>query len=284
MQRSSTEYLVGVYEISKRQQSQEIRKKRGSDKRTIPRIENMVIGKPEKVAAGDDCCSGGVQELHVLAVDDSHVDRKVIERLLKISAFTAVESGSRALQYLGLDGEKGSAAIDLKRGLLKLKKSSLKNDGLVFVKLKGLKVNLIMTDYSMPGMTGYELLKKIKGSSALREIPVVIMSSENVLARIDRCLEEGAEEFLMKPVKLSDVKRLKDFVLRGDGESKEGATTRKRKPTDDSFIMPPLSLSLASSSPSIHPETTTPLSPRCSSVPLSKHPRLHQDTEPLVDP
>ncbi|XP_019154212.1 PREDICTED: two-component response regulator ARR6-like [Ipomoea nil] len=227
----------------------------------------MVMGKTEKVAAGDDCCSGGVHELHVLAVDDSHVDRKVIERLLKISAckVTAVESGSRALQYLGLDGEKGSATID------------------------GLKVNLIMTDYSMPGMTGYELLKKIKGSSALREIPVVIMSSEKVLARIDRCLEEGAEEFLMKPVKLSDVKRLKDFVLRGDGESKEaGATTRKRKSTDESFTRPPLSLSLASSSPSIHPETTTPLSPRCSSValplPLSKHPRLHQDTEPLVDP
>ena len=27
-----------------------------------------------------------------------------------------------------------------------------------------LKINLIMTDYSMPGMTGYELLKKIKVS------------------------------------------------------------------------------------------------------------------------
>ncbi|GKG16777.1 two-component response regulator ARR5-like protein, partial [Tanacetum coccineum] len=49
-----------------------------------------------------------------------------------------------------------------------------------------LKVNLIMTDYSMPGMTGFELLKKIKNSSTLKEIPVVIMSSENSLTRIDR--------------------------------------------------------------------------------------------------
>lgn len=28
-------------------------------------------------------------------------------------------------------------------------------------------MNLIMTDYSMPGMTGYDLLKKIKVSVAL---------------------------------------------------------------------------------------------------------------------
>uniref|UniRef100_M1CA80 Type-A response regulator n=1 Tax=Solanum tuberosum TaxID=4113 RepID=M1CA80_SOLTU len=104
------------------------------------------------------------QELHVLAVDDSHVDRKVIERLLEISCckVTAVESGTRALQYLGLDGEKSSMGID------------------------GLKVNLILTDYSMPGMTGYELLKKIKESSVLSKIPVVIMSSEKILPRIDR--------------------------------------------------------------------------------------------------
>ncbi|KAL3616052.1 hypothetical protein CASFOL_040346 [Castilleja foliolosa] len=79
-------------------------------------------------------------ELHVLAVDDSFVDRKVIERLLKISCckVTAVESGTRALQYLGLDEEKNSVVFD------------------------DLKVNLIMTDYSMPGMTGFKLLQKIK--------------------------------------------------------------------------------------------------------------------------
>ncbi|KAL3640643.1 Two-component response regulator arr15 [Castilleja foliolosa] len=161
---------------------------------------------------GSDVFSNGAQELHVLAVDDSFVDRKVIERLLKISCckVTAVESGTRALQYLGLDEDKNSVGF---------------ND---------LKVNLIMTDYSMPGMTGFELLQKIKSSSKLREIPVVIMSSENMLARIDRCLEEGAEDFLVKPVKLADVQRLKECIMRG--EEKNGTEiTRKRKMGENPF-------------------------------------------------
>jgi len=50
-----------------------------------------------------------------------------------------------------------------------------------------------------------------------------------------RCLEEGAEDFLLKPVKLSDVRRLKDFIMRGevkDGEkvlSKEGAWRKEQR-------------------------------------------------------
>ncbi|MED6155648.1 arsenicals resistance [Stylosanthes scabra] len=168
------------------------------------------------------------EEVHVLAVDDSLVDRKVIERLLKILAckVTAVDSGVRALEYLGLD----------------------QSDAFV----EGLKVDLIITDYCMPGMTGYDLLKKIKESSTFREIPVVIMSSENILPRIDRCLEEGAEDFIVKPVKLSDVKRLKDY---GVG----GRIINKRKLPDNtpephlSSSPPSDSSSPLSSSPSVSP-------------------------------
>jgi hypothetical protein len=36
----------------------------------------------------------------------------------------------------------------------------------------------------LPGMTGYELLKRVKDSAALRDIPVVIMSLENMPTRI----------------------------------------------------------------------------------------------------
>jgi two-component response regulator (ARR-A family) len=151
-------------------------------------------------------------ELHVLAVDDSIVDRKVIERLLRISAckVTTVDSGTRALQYLGLDGDKGASHR------------------------KDLKVNLIVTDYSMPGLTGYDLLKKLKESSAFREIPVVIMSSENILPRIEQCLKEGAEDFLLKPVKLADVKRIKQLIMRNEAEDcKTLSLTNKRKLAQD---------------------------------------------------
>ncbi|KAL1554688.1 Two-component response regulator arr9 [Salvia divinorum] len=146
------------------------------------------------MAATDD-------QFHVLAVDDSLIDRKLIERLLKTSSFqvTTVDSGSKALEFLGWHGNEinmfSEATI------------SPNNH-------QELEVNLVITDYCMPGMTGYDLLKKIKESAFLRDIPVVIMSSENVPSRITRCLEEGAEEFFLKPMKLSDVNKLRPHMMR----------------------------------------------------------------------
>jgi len=143
---------------------------------------------------------GAESRFHVLAVDDSVIDRKLIEMLLKTSSYqvTTVDSGSKALEVLGLrdDGDDSSPS------------SSSSPDH------QEVGVNLIITDYCMPGMTGYDLLRRVKGSSSLKDIPVVIMSSENVPARINRCLEDGAEEFFLKPVKLADMKKLKSHLVR----------------------------------------------------------------------
>ncbi|KAH7567310.1 hypothetical protein JRO89_XS07G0050000 [Xanthoceras sorbifolium] len=148
--------------------------------------------------------TAGCEELHILAVDDSFVDRKVIERLLKMSSckVTAVEwnessavsgvgerrglvdeieNGKKVILFAlnpwlpvvaGFQGESDNATMLGMTGSELLKK------------IKALKVNLILPDYFMPGMTGSELLKKIKESSAFKEIRVVIMSSENIIVRI----------------------------------------------------------------------------------------------------
>nr|XP_024357787.1 two-component response regulator ORR5-like [Physcomitrium patens] len=83
-----------------------------------------------------------------------------------------------------------------------------------------------MTDYFMPEMTGYDLLKRVKAkSSALKEIPVVLMSSENDSHRIRRCLAEGADAFLTKPVQLADVKRLRGYIRRQSSPSSSSGGT-----------------------------------------------------------
>nr|CAD1840017.1 unnamed protein product [Ananas comosus var. bracteatus] len=161
-------------------------------------------------------------QFHVLAVDDSLIDRKLIERLLKHSSYqvTTVDSGSKALELLGLrDGVDVGDQAD---------PPSASPDH------QEIEVNLIITDYCMPGMTGYDLLKRIKGSSSLKDIPVVIMSSENVPARIDRCLEGGAEEFLLKPVQLSDMKRLKPHLLKGKPKEQNQNQKRNQEENDNS--------------------------------------------------
>ncbi|XP_010516309.1 PREDICTED: two-component response regulator ARR9 [Camelina sativa] len=141
-------------------------------------------------------------QFHVLAVDDSLFDRKLIERLLQKSScqVTTVDSGSKALEFLGL-----------RQGIESNDPNALSTAP---VNHQEVEVNLIITDYCMPGMTGFDLLKKVKESSAFKNIPVVIMSSENVPARISRCLEEGAEEFFLKPVRLADLNKLKPHMMK----------------------------------------------------------------------
>ncbi|CAN8317821.1 unnamed protein product [Cochlearia groenlandica] len=160
-------------------------------------------------------------KFHVLAVDDSLFDRKMIERLLQKSScqVTTVDSGSKALEFLGL------------------RENDDPNDPSTSPKThQEVEINLIITDYCMPGMTGYDLLKRLKESEAFKSIPVVIMSSENVPARISRCLEEGAEEFFLKPVKLADLTKLKPHMMKTKLKKESDKTPTKQEEDVSSVI------------------------------------------------
>jgi CheY-like chemotaxis protein len=60
-------------------------------------------------------------------------------------------------------------------------------------------VDLILLDVLMPGLTGYEVLSRIKQDVALREIPVLMISALDETTSVTRCIALGADDYLTKP-------------------------------------------------------------------------------------
>ncbi|MGH8477410.1 MAG: response regulator [Methylococcales bacterium] len=60
-------------------------------------------------------------------------------------------------------------------------------------------VDLILLDVLMPGMDGYETLKRLKSDLRFRDIPVIMISALDELQSVVRCIEHGAEDYLPKP-------------------------------------------------------------------------------------
>lgn len=61
------------------------------------------------------------------------------------------------------------------------------------------KPDVIITDVVMPGMSGFELCRRLKTHPATEKVPVVICSSKN--QEIDRLwgMKQGADAYLTKP-------------------------------------------------------------------------------------
>ena len=63
------------------------------------------------------------------------------------------------------------------------------------------RVDLVVSDIVMPGITGYELCRRIKSSTRSRVLPVILLSTLSEPMDIIRGLECGADNFLTKPYK-----------------------------------------------------------------------------------
>ncbi|WP_428565494.1 MAG: response regulator [Solidesulfovibrio sp. DCME] len=60
--------------------------------------------------------------------------------------------------------------------------------------------DIILLDLNMPRMDGREALKEIKNDPALKEIPVIILTTSQTHADILRSYQDGANCFITKPV------------------------------------------------------------------------------------
>jgi len=74
------------------------------------------------------------------------------------------------------------------------------------------KPNLIILDVMMPGLTGYEVLQKIKNESELASIPVIMLTAKGQESDVVRGIELGAADYMIKPFRPAEllvrVKRL----------------------------------------------------------------------------
>ena len=66
-------------------------------------------------------------------------------------------------------------------------------------------IDLVMTDWTMPNMSGIELLKHIKGDPNLYRIPVLMISDERASDKVLYAVEEGADGFMVKPFSENDL-------------------------------------------------------------------------------
>lgn len=62
--------------------------------------------------------------------------------------------------------------------------------------------DLIVLDIEMPRMNGYEVLSTLRDDPVFRHVPVIVASGLSDLEAVAKCIDLGAEDFLLKPVNL----------------------------------------------------------------------------------
>jgi adenylate cyclase len=65
------------------------------------------------------------------------------------------------------------------------------------------KFNLVLLDMMMPGLNGDEVLRILKSDPNTRDVPVVMISADNDIEKVSKCIELGADDYLPKPFNTS---------------------------------------------------------------------------------
>ena len=109
----------------------------------------------------------GYEGKKVLVVDDSAVMRQIIKKNLKELGFGELS-----------EAENGAAG---------LKKAGEEP------------VDLIVSDWNMPNMTGLEFLKAVRADASLKGIAFIMVTSESDKEKIIEAVQAGVNQYIVKP-------------------------------------------------------------------------------------
>ncbi|HAD03705.1 MAG: hypothetical protein A2091_06970 [Desulfuromonadales bacterium GWD2_61_12] len=116
----------------------------------------------------------------ILIVDDSPSMRAILGDMLEKEGYKVVEAN---------DGHEGFKIVEY------------------------LKVDLIITDLSMPVMDGIQFVREAKKLPLCRFVPIVVLTSEEDSRRLEEAKKAGASTWLSKPFKENQLRAMLKLVL-----------------------------------------------------------------------
>ena len=82
--------------------------------------------------------------------------------------------------------------------------------------------DMILCDIMMPGLTGYEVIEAIRNNPSFTKTPFVFLSAKAMESDIQKGLQLGANNYLTKPFRASELFGLVDKHLNNNGNSGSG--------------------------------------------------------------
>jgi DNA-binding response OmpR family regulator len=74
--------------------------------------------------------------------------------------------------------------------------------------------DLILLDAMMPGLNGFEVLRRLKGDPALRSVPVIMVTAKGHERDVLSGLRGGAADYVVKPFSLKELAARVELALR----------------------------------------------------------------------
>jgi class 3 adenylate cyclase len=78
--------------------------------------------------------------------------------------------------------------------------SNAENGKVAMEMLRSKAYDVVLLDIDMPEMNGFEVLEALWQDETLRDLPVIMTSASDELDRVVKCIEMGAEDYLVKPL------------------------------------------------------------------------------------
>ena len=70
----------------------------------------------------------------------------------------------------------------------------------------GFDMDLVVCDWNMEPMNGFELLKKLRAHEAGKKIPFVMITTEADMTKVKTCIQVGVDGYIIKPISFESFK------------------------------------------------------------------------------